>query len=153
MLILQGKDYLPVAQRLIWFREEHPDWSIETYITQLEGNATLARAVIKDSTGRIVSTSHKYENEKGFRDHIEKAETGSIGRALALIGYGTQFAPDLDEQERIVDSPIQKPNPAPLLRPSIKINPSIRTVPAPIINKSMPFQDPQDPGFLEDIPF
>ena len=25
-----GKEYLPVASRLVWFREEHPDWAIVT---------------------------------------------------------------------------------------------------------------------------
>ena len=25
-----GRDYLPVAYRLVWFREERPDWGIET---------------------------------------------------------------------------------------------------------------------------
>ena len=38
---------------------------------------------------------------------MEKSETGAIGRALANLGYGTQFAPDLDEQDRIVDSPVR----------------------------------------------
>jgi len=59
-----------------------------------------------------VSTSHKFEDAVGFADFREKAETGAIGRALALIGYGTQFCADeLDEGARIVDSPIGKPNP------------------------------------------
>jgi hypothetical protein len=40
---------------------------------------------------------------------MEKAETGAIGRALALIGYGTQFCADeLDEGDRIVDAPVAK---------------------------------------------
>ena len=25
-----GRMYLPVSARLIWFRNEHPDWGIET---------------------------------------------------------------------------------------------------------------------------
>jgi hypothetical protein len=45
-----------------------------------------------------------------FPEFMEKAETGALGRALALIGYGTQFcADDLDEGDRIVDSPVKKP--------------------------------------------
>lgn len=107
-LDLRGKPYLQVAHRLVWFREEHPDWAIETEITRLENNAALSRATIKDATGRIVATGHKYEDTKGFGDFIEKAETGSIGRALALCGYGTQFAPEFDEEDRIVDSPIAR---------------------------------------------
>lgn len=36
----------------------------------------------------------------------------AVGRALAMLGYGTQFAPELDEGDRIVDSPIPaKPDP------------------------------------------
>jgi len=64
------------------------------------------RAVIKDQTGRLIATSHKFESKEGFPDFIEKAETGAIGRALALCGFGTQFCADeLDEGKRIVDSP------------------------------------------------
>ena len=47
------------------------------------------------------------ETARGFPDYVEKAETGAIGRALGVLGYGTQFAPEFDEgTERIVDSPM-----------------------------------------------
>jgi hypothetical protein len=42
-------------------------------------------------------------------DFAEKAETGAIARALAVAGYGTEAALDLDEgtdQDRIADSPV-----------------------------------------------
>ena len=42
-----------------------------------------------------------------FADYLEKAETRAVGRALAMCGYGTQFAPELEERERIVDSPVK----------------------------------------------
>lgn len=106
MLQLKGKDYLQVAHRLVWFREEKPEWTIETEFPILQPDHSLARATIKDEKGRIIATAHKREDAKHFLDHAEKAETGAIGRALALIGYGTQFAPELDEGERIVDSPL-----------------------------------------------
>lgn len=108
LLNLRGKQYLEVKFRLVWFREEHPDWSIETELMSVTEVSAYARATIRDETGRIIATSHKFENIKGFPDFIEKAETGSIGRALALIGYGTQFCADeLDEGKRIVDAPTQ----------------------------------------------
>jgi len=108
MLNLRGKDYLEVKYRLVWLREEKPDWSIETELIVREPTESLAKAVIKDSSGRIVATAHKREDAKGFPDHMEKAETGAIGRALALLGYGTQFCADeLDEGERIVDAPAE----------------------------------------------
>jgi hypothetical protein len=111
LLNLKGRDYLEVKFRLVWFREEHPDWSIETEFLSIDAHSACARAVVKDATGRIIATSHKTESESNFPDFMEKAETGAIGRALALIGYGTQFCADeLDEGERIVDSPVAKRN-------------------------------------------
>ncbi len=108
LLNLRGREYLEVKYRLVWFREEHPDWSIETELLSVTSDSAYARATIKDSTGRVIATSHKFETKRGFPDFIEKAETGAIGRALALVGYGTQFCADeLDEGERIVDAPVE----------------------------------------------
>jgi len=107
ILSLRGKEYLEVKYRIVWFREERPAWSIETEFTSLSDRTACAKATIRDEQGRIVSTSHKIEDKQGFHDFAEKAETGSIGRALALLGYGTQFCGDeLDEGDRIVDSPV-----------------------------------------------
>src|SRR5687768_950249 len=107
LLNLRGKEYLEVKYRLVWFREDHPDWSIETELISVTDVSAYARATIRDEKGRIIATSHKFESIQGFPDFIEKAETGAIGRALALIGYGTQFCADeLDEGKRIVDAPV-----------------------------------------------
>lgn len=109
LLNLKGKDYLEVKYRLVWFREEHPTWSIETEFLSIDERNACARAVLRDETGRIIATSHKAESAGHFPDFMEKAETGAIGRALALIGYGTQFCADeLDEGSRIVDAPVAK---------------------------------------------
>ena len=109
LLNLKGKDYLEVKYRLVWFREEHPTWSIETQFLTIDERSACARAVVKDENGRIIATSHKQETAGNFPDFMEKAETGAIGRALALIGYGTQFCADeLDEGDRIVDAPVAK---------------------------------------------
>src|SRR5437868_8556332 len=107
LLNLRGRDYLEVKYRLVWFREEHPDWSIETELVSTTETTACARAIVRETSGRIIATSHKFETEQGFPDFLEKAETGAIGRALALIGYGTQFCADeLDEGSRIVDAPV-----------------------------------------------
>jgi hypothetical protein len=109
LLNLKGKDYLEVKYRLVWFREEHPNWSIETEFLSIDERSACARAVVKDENGRIMATSHKIESATNFPDFMEKAETGAIGRALALIGFGTQFCADeLDEGDRIVDAPVAK---------------------------------------------
>lgn len=108
MLNLRGKDYLEVKYRLVWFREENPTHSIETEYVQREMDSCLAKATVRNAEGRVIATAHKFEDRKGFPDFLEKAETGAIGRALALIGFGTQFCADeLDEGSRIVDAPAE----------------------------------------------
>jgi len=101
-------DYLPVAPRIAWFRREHPDWSIITKTEELSSKGVVMKAIIRNSDKRIIATARKKETEIGFPDYIEKAETGAVGRALAMCGYGTLQAPEFDEGERIAISPIVK---------------------------------------------
>jgi hypothetical protein len=131
------QEYLPVQWRLVWFREICPQGEIQTELitldldreTQEEGYAwnnetrrsekvikrakgyAMFKATIKDGKGGI-ATGYKSEKAASFSEFAEKAETGAIGRALAALGYGTQFAPDLDEQHRIVDAPVDRSTPA-----------------------------------------
>ncbi len=132
-----SNDYLPVQWRLVWFREQCPQGTIDTeeIIVDLDreceaeiyawnqdtrrSEKTLKRAigyarfraVVTDGKGGR-ATATKSERAVDFPDFIEKAETGAIGRALAALGYGTQFAPELDEEERIVDAPVEKRQPS-----------------------------------------
>ena len=101
-------DYLPVAARIAWFRREHHFWGIITEVEQLADKAVIMKATIKDNFGNVIATARKKETEAGFPDYIEKAETGAIGRALAMCGYGTLQAPEFDEQDRLADSPVEK---------------------------------------------
>lgn len=118
---LKGKEYLEVKWRLVWFRQEHPDWGISTQIIEhnAEKKYAVVKATITDSTGRVVAEGTKMEDIKGFGDYLEKAETGAIGRALGVLGYGTQFCPEFDEvvagveNPRIVDSPVALKRPTP----------------------------------------
>src|SRR6185503_18453415 len=103
-------DYLPVAARIAWFRKDHQYWSIITEVEQLADKAVVMKATIKDVLGTVIATARKKETEIGFPDYIEKAETGAIGRDLAMCGYGTLQAPEFDEGERIADAPVEKKN-------------------------------------------
>lgn len=109
LMDLKGKQYLQVMWRLVWFREEKPLWSIDTKLEQLSDTHAVFSAKIYDENGVQKSAGYGSESVKDFRDFIEKAETKAVGRALAMLGYGTQFAPEMDEGERIVDSPVPPP--------------------------------------------
>jgi hypothetical protein len=101
----RGKDYLDVQYRVLWMREEHPDWGIETEFVQLNQDIAIAKATIRDGAQKLLAQGTKAETPADFKDFIEKAETGAVGRALALCGYGTQFAQEMEEGERVVDGP------------------------------------------------
>lgn len=105
-----GRYYLPVAARLVWFREEHPNWRVETEPIEIDAERGIAifRARVMDENGHVLATGTKMETREGFADFIEKAETGAIGRALAVAGFGTQFAPELSEGGVVhpVDTPV-----------------------------------------------
>lgn len=127
-------DYLPVAWRLVWFRSECPNGTIETEIIHLDPDKeteeetyvwnsetrrsekviktarglAIVRATVRDGKGGI-ATGTKMEKAASFGDWLEKSETGAIGRALAALGYGTQFTGDeFDERHRIVDAPVDR---------------------------------------------
>lgn len=107
---LKGKDYLEVKWRLVWFRDQYPHGEIRTSIAHIDTEKGIAvfKAEISDGEGGH-SEGHGSETAKDFGDYLEKAETKAIGRALAALGYGTQFAPEMEEGEHVVDSPVNKP--------------------------------------------
>ena len=107
LMQLKGKDYLQVQWRVVWFRDEHPDWSIMPAPVEMDDNHAIFKTQICDDAGVIKAVAHGSESQRDFGDYIEKAETKSVGRALALLGYGTAFVgEEFDEGDRIVDSPI-----------------------------------------------
>lgn len=108
---LKGKDYLMVAYRIQWMNEVVENFEITTDFPLVNDEQTIARAKVSimDKEGKVLksATATKRETKKDFSDHTEKAETSAIGRALALLGFGTQFAiSDLDEGTRLADSPL-----------------------------------------------
>lgn len=119
LLDLKGKPYLQVAHRIVWFREENPDGVIFTEMVNLSENKAVVKATIQQIRNNAyitLATAHKSETEDGFPDFVEKAETGAIGRALALCGYGTQFEPALDEEDRLADAPVEPVKKAKVLK-------------------------------------
>lgn len=107
MMNLRGKSYLPVAERIVWFRRDHPEGTIETIRTEYDpevGFAVFRAEVCTGQGGRATATGS--ETARDFGDYLEKAETKAVGRALGFLGYGTAAA--FDEGERVVDAPQPK---------------------------------------------
>lgn len=96
-----GTEYLPVQARVHWFRTLNPFGRIETEMIFYDPAQQIAvfKASVYNGDGKLLATATKMETGKEFSDYLEKAETGAIGRALALAGYGTQFAPELLETD------------------------------------------------------
>ena len=100
-----GIDYLDVKWRLVWFRQEHPNGSIQTDLLSAPGvTPAVVRAVVTLENG-VTSTGFGQCGEDDWSDWLEKAETRAIGRALALLGFGTQFCEEFDEI--ITDAPVE----------------------------------------------
>lgn len=133
---LKGKDYLMVAYRIQWFNEVVPEFNVHTEIVKSTDTESIMRANIQViESGKVTrsTVAHKREDSKGFPDHLEKAETGAVGRALLLLGYGTQFAlADLDEGSRLADSPLE----------SVK-----QVKDTPTITPKAPEEPPKKPSF------
>jgi hypothetical protein len=101
-------DYLEVKFRLVMFREKYPHGRITTeeVCVDLDRGYARFKATIEDGEGGL-ATGYGTETKAGFADYVERAETRSLGRALAALGYGTQFVgQDLTEGNHIVDAPV-----------------------------------------------
>ncbi len=92
--IIDGGAYLEVKWRLVWLRETHPDAIIETEMVESSRDHAIFKAFVKLPDGAS-ATGWGSEYREQFHNFIEAAETKALGRALAALGFGTQFAGDL----------------------------------------------------------
>jgi hypothetical protein len=89
------EDYVPVAERLEKFYERFPDGRVITHIIEhnLESGFILMRAEVYRSPddAQPAATGHAFEvrgeSYVNKTSYIENCETGSVGRALALLGF------------------------------------------------------------------
>jgi len=102
-------DYMEVKWRLLWVRTEHPEARIETHLEKHEGELAIFRAHVTLPNG-AEATGYGSETADDWKDYIEKAETKALGRALAALGFGTQFCEDFDfeqgREDKVVDAPV-----------------------------------------------
>lgn len=133
LIDLKGKKYLQVMHRLVWVREVHPDAQIETELVNLSPEIAVFKARVTLPSGGS-ATGYGSETPRDFGDYIEKAETKSIGRALAAAGFGTQFS-GLEfggehESGRLADSPVASPDGPRATAPTRNRSTTVNTVPA-----------------------
>jgi len=123
-----GRDYLEVKWRLVWLRALHPGARVVTNLVEhrpgemavFVATVTLPPTEVEETdplTGEIVkrqwspsATGWGSEGIDDFGDYLEKAETKALGRALAALGFGTQFCWDFEfgaDQQRVVDAPTE----------------------------------------------
>jgi hypothetical protein len=134
LMNLKGKPYMAVAHRIVWFNEdtEGGSFSMETEQLVLSDERAVIKATVKvfNKEGNLVKqgVGTKSESKKDFPDFIEKAETGAIGRAITMLGYGTAYAiADLDEGARIIDSPVA------VASPKFEVKKSVEPVTASVV--------------------
>ncbi|MGB3331154.1 MAG: hypothetical protein WBA46_19490 [Thermomicrobiales bacterium] len=112
---VKGADYLEVKWRLVWLRDQYPDSRIETDLIAHSGNQAIFKATVTvmRNVGEIggSATGWGSEDAGNFANYIEKAETKAIGRALAALGFGTQFCDDMvygAAEGHVVDAPVHR---------------------------------------------
>jgi hypothetical protein len=134
LMNLKGRDYLNVQNRLLWFiRDQRAlivaglatmPYIVRTELVEMdrEGGWAHFRTYVRDVLGNE-ATMYGSESVRDFGDFAEKASTKSLGRALLALGYGTAFAPEMDEGERVVDSPVER-------RPQVRPGGQMASAPA-----------------------
>jgi hypothetical protein len=110
--------YLQVQHRVLWLRGQvgaAPDAQLVTEIVTLdvERQYAIVKAIVSIPNGGT-ATAHGSALASDLKQaqrakFLEFAETRAVGRALAMLGYSTAGAQDLDEDgpDAPVDAPLQ----------------------------------------------
>ena len=91
---LKGKHYSMVAARVQGFRKLCPMGRIETEIVSVTDDMVIMRATISDENGTPLASGTALE-ERGANlvnrtSFLENCETSAVGRALAMLGIGSE---------------------------------------------------------------
>lgn len=105
--------YTEVKDRIKWYKEDNPDFRIETQLlswTENHDSVIVKAYVYKNREDQEARTPHGTGIAEELRDagfvnktsHIENAETSAIGRALANIDYsGSDKRPSKEEMDKV----------------------------------------------------
>lgn len=142
-----GAKYLPVAPRLVMFRDRYPQGNIETELVHFDPELKLviAKCTIHNGEGGVIAVAFGSCARAAFPRPLEKAMTCAIGRALAQAGLGTlmgrDFAEDEDDDPKDFVQP-QRSAPVEEAKPEPKRKP----------RASAPATTPESPSVLQSAP-
>lgn len=89
---IRGKDYVEVAERLRYLRENHPELRVSTEILKMDDDQVVFRASLYDAEDHLLATGHAHEEKAASRinatSFVENAETSAVGRCLGMWGIG-----------------------------------------------------------------
>lgn len=90
---VKGKNYAMVPARVQAFRTMCPDGYIGTEIIDMHDGVVTMQATVKDETGKVLATGLAQEKETSSyinkTSYIENCETSAVGRALGMLGLGS----------------------------------------------------------------
>jgi hypothetical protein len=92
---IQGKDYVLVSDRVLYFNDVYKNGFIQTeLLTDLQSGLVVVKATVTPDVSTPERKFTGYSQEKigdGFINKtsaLENAETSAVGRALAMMGIG-----------------------------------------------------------------
>lgn len=91
---IKGKQYAQVPGRIQAFRKLWPEGCISSEILSVENGVVIMKATITDENGKVLATGMAYEKESSSyinkTSYIENCETSAVGRALGMLGIGSE---------------------------------------------------------------
>lgn len=123
VITIHNKQYKTVALRVNEFREERPEWAIETEIIENTDQRVIMKATIgkpvEGSTAYLIIGTGYAEEMRGSSQinrtsALENCETSAIGRALAACGYGGEEYASANEVQNAIGQQKEQMTPEPI---------------------------------------
>lgn len=112
---IQGKSYVLVSDRILFFNETYPNGSIQTQMVDAMGDSTIViKALVTpdvENPNRVFTGYSQAVIGQGMVNKtaaLENAETSAVGRALAMMGIGViDSVASVDEMRKAVGTQSQ----------------------------------------------
>jgi len=101
--LVDGTQYLGARDRLLWFLQEQEEFSITSQVERMSSALVVVKVTVAIQDGKKVEALGSAATNGDYRA-LETAETHALARALALLGYGTESALELDA-DSVADAP------------------------------------------------